>query len=331
MNKRDLLAHAFDALGLSRVVGPLSRWRGLLVFNYHRIGSPDQTGCDPGLWSATPEQFDAQIRFLKDNYPIIGLDDLANVAERPDQQRVMITFDDGYRDNHDLAFPILQQNQAKAVFFLATGFLDQPRLAWWDQISCIVRSGKFDEIPFSRWLDSPLSCVNGHRPETLRKVLQTYKQLPAHELESYLNFLEYLAGDLKYPCANELWLTWDQVRRMAAGGMEFGAHTVNHPILANHPDDVQSWEVHESKRRIETEIGGPISAFSYPVGSHDAFDQITRASVRAAGFDWAFSFCCGDLSWNGQDRFEIPRVPVELNTTLPRFRAMTALPKYFLS
>ena len=118
MNKRELLARTLDALGLSRVLGGVVRWQGLLVFNYHRIGSPDQS-FDPEVWSATPEQFDAQVRFLSENYPVVGVSDLAAVKNDPAQQRVMITFDDGYRDNFELAFPILQRHGVRATFFLS--------------------------------------------------------------------------------------------------------------------------------------------------------------------------------------------------------------------
>ena len=146
-----------------------------------------------------------------------------------------------------------------------------------------------------------------------------------------MNFLEFVAGDVKYPSVENLWLTWDQVRAMADGGMDIGAHTVNHPVLANCPRDVQEWEIRESKARIETEIGRPVQAFSYPIGTRNAFDDVTRECVQAAGFDWAFSFCGGDTSWQGTDPFDIPRVPVELNVSLPRFRAMTSLPSVFLA
>ena len=58
----------------------------------------------------------------------------------------MITFDDGYVDNYELAFPVLKANDAKGVFFVATGFIDEPRLAWWDEIAWMIRSSTPDPL-----------------------------------------------------------------------------------------------------------------------------------------------------------------------------------------
>ena len=119
-------------------------WNGLLVLNYHRIGSPNGSLFDHDLWSATQDDFDEQVRLLAANFDVIGLDDLRPAlddlcagARRSWQSRrfVMITFDDGYRDNFELAFPVLESHGVPGVFFITSGFLDSGRLAWWDEIA----------------------------------------------------------------------------------------------------------------------------------------------------------------------------------------------------
>ena len=81
----------------------------LLVLNYHRIGDPGLTEYDDGVFSATAEDLDAQVRFLKRRFHVVGLDETLELIARRAFRRaaVILTFDDGYRDNYDLAYPIL--------------------------------------------------------------------------------------------------------------------------------------------------------------------------------------------------------------------------------
>ncbi|MBI2362198.1 MAG: polysaccharide deacetylase family protein, partial [Elusimicrobia bacterium] len=87
--------------------------------------------------------------------------------------------------------------------------------------------------------------------------------------------------------ADEPWqrtLTWDEARSMQAGGLvSFGSHTMTHPDLRGLDDEALAWELSESKRRIEAELGRRAGAFAYPYGA-GAYDARVRAAVRAAGY-----------------------------------------------
>ena len=119
--------------------GRLARWTGLVGLNYLRIGDGRQSPFDRGLWSATAEAFDEQLAWIKKNYDVVSPADLPAAKSG---RRVIITFDDGYRDNYTAAFPVLQRHGLPATFFVATGFIDEPRLPWWDEIAWMVRSSK---------------------------------------------------------------------------------------------------------------------------------------------------------------------------------------------
>jgi peptidoglycan/xylan/chitin deacetylase (PgdA/CDA1 family) len=116
---------------------------------------------------------------------------------------------------------------------------------------------------------------------------------------------------------------------MRAGGMSFGAHSVNHPILSRIPIADQEWEIKESRRRIEQELGEPIHLFSYPVGGNDTCNQQTLDCLRSAGFEWAFRFGIGFETSPECDPLQIPRLAVEQTDNRTMFRAITTLPKMF--
>ena len=146
MGRGETVASAIERSGLGAVLARVPTWRGVLVLGYHRIGAPGPGAHDTALWSATQDEFDRQLSFLKRRADVVSGDDLPAALEARRGRHVALTFDDGYRDNHDLAYPVLRANGLPAVFFLTTGFLDRPRVAWWDEIAWMVRSSPHGEL-----------------------------------------------------------------------------------------------------------------------------------------------------------------------------------------
>ncbi|MCA9017686.1 MAG: polysaccharide deacetylase family protein, partial [Planctomycetaceae bacterium] len=128
---------------------------------------------------------------------------------------------------------------------------------------------------------------------------------------------------------DQVWMTWDMVREMHEAGMDFGGHTVNHPILANHPIEQQRFEIEHCKQRIEAEIEDSISAFSYPVGGKDCFDQRTRDCLAQAGYRWGFSYYGGFSPLGTHDNWDIPRIAVESEEPAALFRSSVSIPQVF--
>lgn len=325
-SKRDLLAHTLDVTGGGRVLRNLRTWNGVLILNYHRIGDPAESLFDHKLWSASVEGFDRQVAFLAQNFEVIGLGDLEHALNQPRGQFVMLTFDDGYRDNYSLAFPILKSHGVSATFFIATGFIDQPRAPAWDEIAWMLRTTRLKTLAANEWLPTSVSLDQG-----FARLLAVYKSLGAELTEAYLDFLadSLETGRCPVVLAAGQWMTWDMLREMQAGGMSFGGHTVNHPILANATADQQDWEVGECQRRLCEELGQPIDAFSYPNGQPSDFNEFTRAALRSHGYRWAFSFSGGYCQPGHADCFDLPRVGVETEMKMPQFRATATLPQIF--
>jgi peptidoglycan/xylan/chitin deacetylase (PgdA/CDA1 family) len=310
--KRQMAAAAVNRAPLRR----LSGWRGVLILNYHRVGDAQASDADRSLWSATAEQFDAQLSELSRQADVIGPGDLEEVVRRGRGRHVMLTFDDGYRDNYEIAFPLLRAYDMPATFFLTTGFLDQPRAAWWDEIAWMLRHAK-----------TPLPDVEA------AIALQTtrYKRLVASQTERFLDRLaeETGAGRCDPRIGAREWMTWDMAREMRDNGMFIGGHTVDHPILSSLPAASQEQQVRGCAARLEAELGEPMRLFAYPVGSRQAFTDETARILRRARVRQAFSFYGGyqrAQEWNAMD---IPRAHVGPWCDTRMLRAMLSFPQLF--
>jgi peptidoglycan/xylan/chitin deacetylase (PgdA/CDA1 family) len=313
--KRRMVAGALDRLP-PRGRGALARrWNGVLILNYHRIGDAEAHDGDRSMWSATAEAFDTQLTVLGRHADVIGPGDLED-ALRGKGRSVMITFDDGYRDNFDIAYPLLRAHDMTATFFLTTGFLDRPRAPWWDELAWMVRHGR---------RPSP-------EPEAaIRRLTQQYKALPADETEAFLDRVARETGAGRPPATfgQDDWMTWDMARALRDGGMTVGGHTADHPILARLSPQAQDDEIRRCSRRFRAEMGEPMRLFAYPVGSRDAFTADTARILREYGTRMAFSFYGGHQPAGRWDPMDVPRVHVGPSCDAPMLRAMLSLPRLF--
>jgi peptidoglycan/xylan/chitin deacetylase (PgdA/CDA1 family) len=316
-SRRDLAATALARPGIRSVVRRLPRWRGVLTLNYHRVGDAVGQPWDRTLWSTDAAGFDAQLALLAREADVIAPADVADALRsgRPGR-RVMITFDDGYRDNYEVAFPLLRRHGLPATFFLTTGFLDCPHVAWWDELAWMVRRGGGE--------------ADGHDAE-IRALCEHYKALPSERAEALLDEVAARtgAGRCAPAHAEELWMTWEMARALRDGGMTIGGHTVTHPLLARVPVARQREEIAGCAARLADELGEQMRWFAYPVGSRDAFTEQTQALLHEQGVVFAFSFYGGVGRFDAWDPLDVPRVHVGPHTTPALLAAALALPQRF--
>jgi peptidoglycan/xylan/chitin deacetylase (PgdA/CDA1 family) len=115
-------------------------------------------------------------------------------------------------------------------------------------------------------------------------------------------------------------MSWDELRALAADGITIGSHAVSHPHLTRLDDDQLEFELRESKRRVEDELGRPCPLLAYPFGEHD---ERVRAAARAAGYERAFG-----LTGLGE-HFATPRVDLYRRHTV--LRTLVRVARFSLS
>jgi peptidoglycan/xylan/chitin deacetylase (PgdA/CDA1 family) len=282
------------------------------------------------LWSADADAFADQIRFCKSHLDIITPKDLPQVVSSQKGRYALITFDDGYRDNYESAFPILKAESVPATFFVASGFLDAPRLAWWDEIAWMIRTSRRRSVALKDWLSAPVHLDEPDRELAVRALLRAYKAAPVDAVSQYLDAIGEATGSGRCPIdADCLWMTWDMLREMRVAGMTIGGHTIGHVLLANASAERQREEILGCCRRLSDEIGEPTRYFSYPVGGRRSFTSVTRDCLREAGIQYAFSDYGGFRRFSDWDDFDIQRVPVEADMTRGLFRSIVRWPQLF--
>lgn len=325
--QRSLLASLLDSLTARRLLHLTPLWRGLIVLCYQRIGTPPALRTSPGYHSASEEQFAAQVRFLARNFDLIGIDDL-EAWERRRGRFAMITIDLGYLDTYKVAFPILRDCGVTAVFFITSGFLDESRVAWWDEIAWMLGTSRRERLPPNRWTGGAVVFPTDGRQGVLNRLLRIYRSLPGRCARDFLEFLGDACGTGR--CPPELagpWLRWSHVREMRRCGMGIGAQTVTHPVLANLSRADQDYEVRHCRSRLMAELGQPVRVFGYPVGERGSFNAASWSCLRDAGYNWAFSLYGG---WNRRgacQRYDVRRVPVVEETAAALFGCVRCLPR----
>jgi peptidoglycan/xylan/chitin deacetylase (PgdA/CDA1 family) len=336
MSKRERVAEALDRSGALRLlletrarVG--SPW--ITVLAYHRVGEPSSAGPFANTFDVRPERLESDLAFVKRWFDVIGVDDL--IAHRRGgalpPNPVMITFDDGYVDNHDVALPILERAGVKATFFIATSFVDERRLFWWDRISYLVQSSTRDAIAIT--YPEPLTLrLGAEREASARLLLDIVKQRYALDLPRFMDGIAEAAGvalgrEEERRLADRVLMTWEQVRDLRARGMDVQSHSSAHRVLQTVPLAELARDLTGAREKLEAVLGEPVRTIAYPVGPSIADDPAIRAVVRAAGYDIGFSYRTGKVNYRwAVDPYDVRRMATGIDVAPVLFQAMLAYP-----
>ncbi len=282
------------------------------VLTYHHV-VPDGLAPAERPSDAVPvSEFMRQVEYLVSNHRLVdgaAIAAFASGARDLPPHAALITFDDGYLDNYEHAFPILEHRGAPAVFFVTSDFLDDPdgRL-WFERLDQLLAA--LPEPALSAWLAArPLP--GGPPPRDPARLRQRLKRTDRETRDRCLSELETLLPRnarihrRRYTAP----MSWAHAREMAAAGMTIGAHTATHQVLAAESAGRVRDELTTSRARIERELGIPCRCFSYPNGERDDVREEDAAAVAQAGFACAFTQVSGFVTRHS-DRYRLPRIPV---------------------
>jgi len=317
-SKKEMLAQFASHSGITRVLESLPGRASLLILNYHRIGDPQLTQYDPGLYSCTAAEFDWQLDWLKHRFPILSLPEAVDIAHgraKPSRPSILITFDDGYRDNYVEAFPLLRKHRVSATFFLPTAFVGSHSLPWWDEIAYMVKQAKGSRLKLTYPEPEEFDLTSPDRLTAVFDVLRAFKRATAVDTERFLQELEAASGvERPGDHSERCFMTWDEAREMQAAGMCFGSHTHTHEILGRIPYERQVEELRTSRRILETELGRTIDTLAYPRGRMSSFSEETFAALRETNYTTAFSFYSGINKPGSINPLDVLREAVEVES-----------------
>ncbi|UZG45807.1 polysaccharide deacetylase family protein [Caldimonas thermodepolymerans] len=303
-----------DALGvydrrIAVAAGGAGHWTILM---YHRvIADPAADPFRLGM-CVRRDRFEAQIAWLRRHFNVIGLREAVDRLERGEplpERALSVTFDDGYRDNLDVALPILEAHGVPFTLFVPTGGLDTDEQLWWDRVIAAL-AGTGRETLDTGALDLPgqpvrLSLSSWRRAITAEEVLQRLWTLPIDETLAAVERIERVLGPAVRPVVRAQRLSSAQIREMHRRGVEIGAHSVRHPNLqlVSCVHELQR-EMTVSRQQLEALCQAPIDGFAYPGGRMNAD---TVAAARAVGFRYAVATISA-VNRAPYDRFQLCRI-----------------------
>ncbi len=323
------LLNAGYKTGLTNQVRHIWGASRLTVLAYHRIVDYRQAAFDmfvPNV-SATPAMFAEQMDFVAQHFNVVSLAELHHwlAEKRPlPPNPLLLTFDDGYRDNLQHAFPILKQYNFPATIFLATNYIGKKKPFFWDLVAYCFHHTKKETVNLAHmgqqhWTNQAEQIV------VTKRWLEVLKHLPNDEKETAVRQLpQQLEVTLSENAFDGICLTWDEVRTMFKSNLiTFGAHTQNHPILTRILIEEAAHEIIGSQARIEAEIGSKIDTFAYPNGQASDFNSRLMNILQKNGFTSAFTLIAGPAKAKEvhQTPLAIRRIFLGHKDTMPRFAA----------
>lgn len=301
MNNTNFLTTLFRLLlGL---LSPAGRRAKLQILIYHQIHqSPDPLRPE----ALDAKAFDWQMSLLAHHFTVLPLEEAIQCLRDGTlpARAACITFDDGYRDNIEVALPILLQYGLPATFFIATGFLNGGRM-WHDSVIEAVRSYKGDLLDLSDSLGQRfLTETIYEKRRTIRRLVQLLKGLAPDVRDREV---EYIVKICRGPLPQNLMMTTNQVQQLLVSGMAVGCHTSKHPIFTTVSNETVQQEIKDGRAELESIAGQPVNLFAYPNGKpvqDYVADHVDL--VRELGFDAAVSTANGVAS-RSRDYWQLPR------------------------
>lgn len=281
---------------------------GALVLGYHRVADIQW---DPLRLAVGTKNFREQLRTIGRRRQIVALEELVRRSEAGEsiEQYAAITFDDGYRDFADNVLPILKEEGVPATVFVATGFTGGD--FWWEQVTALL------DPAFNRESSLDIDTGTGETrafdhlgdPDAAARaaasICHDLRDGDPLRVSAVLGQLREWTGTADPRPDSGQPLAKDQLTRLGGEPLVgIGAHTVRHGCLADMDTDAQWAEIQRSRSELESLVGEPVMAFSYPNGS---YSEETPELVRQAGFLCACASTEGLYRRSGS-RFRIPRL-----------------------
>jgi peptidoglycan/xylan/chitin deacetylase (PgdA/CDA1 family) len=283
------------------------------VLLYHRVA---EDPIDSQLLAVTPQNFNEQILFIKENYNVIPLYELVeNIsANTIKENTIAVTFDDGYLDNLTNALPILEKHKVHATIFVSPGLIGSADEFWWDKLERIIFDHK--ELPSSLSISGdtvnyfwPLS-EPGDRIKAfydLNKICMNMKRM---DRDNFISGLYNWAGVKGEGRLSHRLLNETELKRLSASKyIEVGAHTISHSRLSLLSAQEQTDEITQSKTVLEKIIDKKIKLFSYPFGTKNDFNTSTIEILKSSGYTAGIANYPGTVN-SSTDKYMIPRLLV---------------------
>jgi len=270
------------------------------ILMYHRVLPHGATvGTLDDNIVVTPEAFEANVRFLLRRFSVVSLSDVIAGRQRK-KPSCVITFDDGWLDTYEVAFPILRRLGAPATVFLPTGYIGTSLMFWYDRVERLVRQWVLENgvAEARKWcqlyFDIKAVADVGTEASLVYESIHAMKPRHPTDIGCRVEQAEGRTFGSPQPTSpHRQLMDWDEVRMMGTAGMTFGSHGITHSILPNLSREEQKEEIHGSRQLLRARKINYVDCISFPNGNYNqetldvseevGYQLFVSASIRPCG------------------------------------------------
>ncbi len=265
----------------------------------------------------SPELLESTIRFFqKRHYDFISLDELPNYKNKQSTHKkfVVFTFDDGYVDNYEIAYPILKKHNVPFTIYITTGLPDGHAFLWWYLLETIILNNPSLELEMGGKHTRFVTGTLKEKEIVFNQIRSVLAVADKQALEFYKNTMFSLYKDVSDKITKALSMTWAQITELSLDPLvTIGSHTVNHYPLKSLSMAESKFEMAECKTIIEQHIKKEVRHFCYPIGSYsqrevnfaETCQYQTATTVNMSNF----------FAEHLSHRFALPRIMINALTT----------------
>jgi peptidoglycan/xylan/chitin deacetylase (PgdA/CDA1 family) len=300
-------------------------WGGLgHVFMLHRVLPLEQK--NEFNWNKslaiTPEGLEKWILYFKqNNYEFWSVEQLFICLQnkiRPKKKFVVLTIDDGYKDNLIYGLPVIEKHQVPLSIFVTSCFPNQTANYWWYLMENHMLNSKQIEVLDGTvfiWENAVEAQINSKK---VREIVKSYSH---QQFNDWVKTKVLNGENLNTNWQKSLSLTWDDIRTLNNHPLvSIGGHTLNHLSLKAQDIEIAQKEISENKEEIEQHIKQKIYHFVYPYGSLNDAGKREYEILQKVGYKTGFLNHPGNVFYpkNSLDFYKIPRMGLSDETPMER-------------
>jgi len=287
--------------------------RGPIVLFYHGVV---EKIIDPEVQQLhmSVRDFERQIQFLRRHREIISMDHLYDCVVNnrlENSNQVILTFDDGYKNNAEIVAPLLHGWTIPFTVFISTRHISEHRRFGTYYVRAAIRYTKSGKIRLSAMGRSFDLTTGTNRLAAEKTITRMVKRAPQALADQIVGECIALVQpdrweELNARFASDEPMSWKDVNYIRSVGGSVGSHGHDHCILhANQPEEVVHQQLRLSREAIE-QNGAECKYFSYPNGTLDDISQVAYSALKSTRFRLCFTTIEGEFT-PGVDRHLAPR------------------------
>lgn len=259
-----------NALGAFRLMSPWTRGRGV-IFTLHHVRPPSHEPFRPNrLLEVSPEFLERTVTLVRRaGFEIVPLDQVAERLKSGGSKRfAAFTFDDGYLDNLEYAYPVMKRLDAPFTIYVATSMPDRSAELWWRALETVIRNSDGVDVTLDGTRQFLRTETTDEKYDAYERIYWWLRQEPEDAKRSFVRDLAARHGIDLTADSTAMALSWEQISELAADPLvTIGAHTVTHPSLAQVSPARAEREMREGVDILACHLDEPPRHFAYPYGS----------------------------------------------------------------